>query len=75
MNNNTEDTHGIFLFYKHKVIRWFPYVSIDQGKELIKANVDAGNFNMIPDTEYLTEEMKNNPDDVHVFVSEIPKHE
>jgi hypothetical protein len=57
----------IFLFYKHKVIRWFPNVSIDQGCEFIKENFDAGNFNTMPDTPYLNEEMEKYPDDVHVF--------
>lgn len=62
MNND-----DIFLFYKHKVIRWFPNVSIDQGCEFIKENVDAGNFNTMPDTPYLNEEMEKYPNDVHVF--------
>jgi hypothetical protein len=62
MNDN-----DVFLFYKHKVIRWFPNVSIDQGCAFIKENVDAGNFNMMPDTPYLNEEMEKYPNDVHVF--------
>jgi hypothetical protein len=62
MNDN-----DVYLFYKHKVIRWIPNVSIDKGCEFIKASVDAGNFNTLPDTPFLNEEMEKYPDDVHVF--------
>ena len=55
-----------YIFYKKQVAG--PFAEVTDGiKSAFKSMVDNHQTPKLPDTPYITDEMKANPNDVHVF--------
>jgi hypothetical protein len=62
-----------YLFYKHKVCG--PYTEMpDQWVTRWKLMVDTGLMRELPDTDFMNQNMRDYPNDVHVIVNHENSH-